>query len=112
MTMTFEQFVKSSIDSHEPNYYDPNGNSDRAVVTRMRKQGYLKAFRWELTRVAKEYKSLIKSFSGYGTPIGWFLAVPICTILLPVTPFIATSMRYREAVKHYREYYDEYVKGE
>jgi hypothetical protein len=106
MTFTFEDYLNHKISAPVGEWYDPNGNSPRAVVTRMRRDGYFAALKWELKDLAGGVKYfLTKEFKGVYTPVVWFLQLATAPFLLPVVPFTRTRYRYRRALEEYRRGY-------
>lgn len=108
--MTFDEYVENEITKPTVDWYDPDGNSSRAVVTRMKKKGSLIAIRWEIHQLISEMKySLTNDFDGWNTPIGFVVQLLILPVLLPLSPFIRTYTRYKGAINDYkREYKNKY----
>lgn len=107
--LSFEEYLEETLSKEDVEWYNPEGNSSRAVVKRRRK-GYWWAFKYECKEV---WTDLIyfytKSFEGFETPIAWFIGFVVYPFLLPFIPFTRTSSRYKEAIKDYEEYYQRYL---
>jgi hypothetical protein len=111
--MTFDEYIENEITKPTADWYDPNGNSSRAVVTRMKKKGLLVAIGWEIPQLINEMKySVMHDFDGWNTPIGFVFQLLILPLLFPFSPFIRTYTRYKRAVNDYRqEYKNKYRKN-
>jgi len=102
--MTFEDYLNSEL-SKPVGYdcYDPDGNSERAVVVR--------GLRLEILKHYKKYPERIKSelgeFDGFSTPIGWFIGIPLIIILAPILPIISGCHWHKKSIKSYRISYEE-----
>ncbi len=104
--MTFDEYVENEITKPTVDWYDPDGNSSRAVVMRMKKKGSLVAIRWETHQLVSEMKySLTNDFDGWSTPIGFVVQILILPVLLPLAPFIRTYTRYKSAINDYKREY-------
>lgn len=107
MWFTFEDYINLKLAEPASDWYDPSGNSPRAVVVRMRKDGYFAALKWEVSDLAGDIKYfLTKEFKGIYTPIAWFAQLAVLPAILPVVPFIRVRSRYRRALGEYRQSYD------
>lgn len=111
--MSFDEYVENEITKPATVWFDPDGNSSRAVVTRMKKKGLLVAIRWETHELISEMKySLTHDFDGLNTPIGFIIQLTLLPVLLPFSPFIRTYTRYKSAINDYkREYKNKYRKN-
>lgn len=87
-------------------FYDPNGNSPRAVVSRM-KSGYIKSLTWECKEIAKDVKYIFTdAWEGFDTPISWFVQVLTLPILILIAPFARTYSRHKRAIGEYVEMFN------
>lgn len=102
----FNKYLNDKLSEPDTDMFDPEGNSARAVVKRMRK-GCWYAFKYECKEV---WTDLIyfytKEFDGLNTTLVWFINAIVYPPLLPVIPLIRTYTRYRRAIKDYRDYYE------
>ena len=78
--MNFEDFLKLKLKEPVSEWYDPNGNSERAVVVR----GLFGEILWQYRDFPRRVKCEIDSFEGLETPLGWFIQLPIMMILAPL----------------------------
>lgn len=107
MTFTFEDYLNRKICEPVNDWYNPDGNSPRAVVTRMRRSGYISALKWELRDLAGDIKYFFtKEFKGVYTPVAWFVQLGLLPFLIPVVPFIRVRSRYRHALDEYQQSYE------
>ena len=107
MGFTFEDYLNRKLAEPVNDWYDPTGNSPRAVVVRMRKDGYFAALKWEIRDIAGDIKYfLTEEFKGIYTPVAWFAQLAVLPFALPVVPFIRVRNRYRRALGEYRQSYD------
>lgn len=107
MEFTFEDYLNRKLSEPVHDWYDPTGNSPRAVVTRMRREGYFAALRYEIRDLAGGIKYfLTKEFKGIYTPVAWFAQLTVLPVILPVVPFIRVRTRYSQALGEYRRSYD------
>ena len=111
--MSFDEYVENEITKPTADWYDPNGNSSRAVVTRMKKKGLLVAIGWEIPQLINEMTySVMHDFDGWNTPIGFVVQFLLLPVLLPFSPLIRTYTRYKRAVNDYKqEYKNKYRKN-
>lgn len=110
--MTFNEFIDQELSKPPRNKeYSPDGDSSRAVVTRMRKQGLLYALKWEFLKMPNAIKSfLVDEFDGWNTPIIWFATAAVMPITLPIAPFLSCYMRYQRALQDYKDAFKEKYK--
>lgn len=109
----FEQWLIDTLAEPAPDWvnFDPNGNSPRAVVMRMRKSVF-SSLKYEFAQVWEDIVYEIKSFDGLNTSIGWFVQMILSPILILIAPFIRTYTRYKDAMGEYLESYAKYVTKE
>ncbi len=101
--MTFEQYLKQELEKPVNNdYYDPNGNSNRAVVIR----GFWGEVIWQYKRYPNRLLSELKCFDGLSTELGWFIQLPLMILLSPVAPLLAAKHWYSKSVAEYRVRYE------
>lgn len=105
--MTFDEYLENEL-SVTIYGFDPNGNSPRAVLLRMRNEGIFAAIKWESKEVIRELKWFFSSFEGRETPIAWFLNLLILP-LSPLMPLFWTYTRYKSAMNDYKNSYKEYL---
>ena len=105
--MTFKEFLKTRMATTSTNkYYDPEGSSPRAVITR----GLYKEILFRYKKYPSRLKYLLSEFRGFSTEIGWFIAVPFLSLLAPVIPILWGLISYRNAVCLYKLEYKKYLK--
>lgn len=109
----FNNYLHEQITKPVSDWYDPHGNSARAVVSRMKKKGVTHSFIWECGQVRSDVKYFLTGeFKGFDTPIVWFLTLLFMPVLLPAAPFIRTYTRYRSAINEYKWEYEQHkLKG-
>lgn len=88
----FEQWLIDTLAEPAPDWvnFDPDGNSPRAVVMRMRKSVF-SALKYEFIPLWKDIVYEIKSFDGFNTSLGWFVQILLLPILIFIAPFIRTT---------------------
>lgn len=108
--MSFDEYVENEITKPVSDWYDPDGNSSRAVVVRMKKKGILVAIGWETHQIISDLRySITNDVNGLDTTIGCIIQFIILPVLLPFSPFIRTYTRYKSAINDYkREYKNKY----
>ncbi len=109
---SFEEYLAERLSKPTGDWCDPDGNSTRATVVRMRNDGYLAALKWEFFSLVGDIKYfLTKDFKGIETPIVWFVQFLFIPVICPVVLFTRTSSRYKEAIAEYRRDYDAKAKA-
>lgn len=109
---SFEEYLTEKLSEPTGDWYDPEGNSTRATVVRMRDEGYLSALTFEFFALSKDIKYFITDeFKGVETPIIWFVQFAFIPVVCPVALFTRTSSRYKEAIAEYRRGYEAKVKA-
>lgn len=109
---SFEEYLTEKLSEPTGDWYDPDGNSTRATVVRMRNDGYLAALKWEFFSLVGDIKYfLTKEFKGIETPIVWFVQFLFIPVICPVALLTRTSSRYKEAITEYRRGYEAKVKA-
>lgn len=100
--MDFESWLRQELDKEVSDYYDPNGNSARAVVIRKRK-GWAYSLNYEFKEVIQDIKTLFTYYwKGFNTPIVWFLQAALIPVLITCGPFVRTHSRYKRAINEYK----------
>jgi len=105
----FEEWLDEELNLpvDDPDYYDPNGNSSRAIVTRW-KRSKLESLWFEVKEIAGDLKYQARCFNGLSTEIGWFiqwLLIPF----IPVFVFTRTYGRVKSSLDAYKDIYKERV---
>lgn len=101
--MSFKEFLQDELAKPSQNYYNPEGNSSRAIVTR----GRFKETIYHYKKLHEDIISTFSVFDGFNTPIGWFLLIPVYILLLPIIPLLQGLYSYHRAINEYRaEYID------
>lgn len=109
---SFEEYLNDMLNKQTGDWYDPEGNSTRATVVRMRDEGYLSALKFEFFALFEDIKYFItEEFKGVETPIIWFVQFAFIPVICPVVLFTRTSSRYKEAIAEYRLDYEAKVKA-
>ena len=107
MSKSFEEYLTEQLTTPVPEWYSADGSSNRAVVVRMHDKGYTAALKWEGSELTRDVKYFItEEFKGVHTPVIWFVHFTILPVLVPVSLFVRTSSRYREAIAEYRKDYE------
>lgn len=102
MDSEFKSYLLVKISAPHHEWYNPDGNSSCAVVTRVLREGWVRAFLWECKEVGNDLKRFFaEDFSGLETPISWFIALIFIPVFLLITPFTRTKSRYDAAIKDY-----------
>lgn len=102
----FNKYLDDRLSEPDGDMFNPEGNSAKAVVKRMRK-GCWYAFKYECKEVRRDLIYFYtKDFDGLNTPIVWFINAVIYPPLLPLIPIIRTYTRYRRAIKDYKDSYE------
>jgi hypothetical protein len=96
--MKFKDYLKAELEKPLHDYYDPNGNSPRAIVVRGVFQQIIEKY--------QDYPNLFKlclaNFNWLRTPIGAFIELPILIILAPIIPIIAGVASHRLAINEFK----------
>ena len=111
--ISFNDYLTEKINEPKCEWYNPHGNSSCAVVTRMKKQGVVYSFKYEVKKVTEDLGYFFShEFKGLDTPLIWFVSLIIMPVTIPVAPFIRTYIRYKSAVSEYRKSYQHDTKNE
>ena len=103
--MNFKQYLKDELAKPVNNeQYNPDGNSERAVVTR----GFWREVVWQYKAYPERLICELKSFRGMSTELGWFLQLPIMILLSPVLPIFAARHWHDKSIKSYMRGYDKH----
>lgn len=99
--MSFDEFLEGEINKPKSEWFDKNGNSPKAIVSR----GFLKQVLWEYKKYPSRLKDVLSCFEGFETPIAWFIQIPFLIFLAPVLPLIWGAHSFDRAVGQYRAEY-------
>ena len=103
MNKTFDEYLKQELAKPITNeFYDPNGGSERAVVTRGVWREILRQYKVYPSRIVQE----IRDFDGLDTELGWFIQLPLMIILSPVAPLLAGLSWHQRSIDSYRIRYE------
>lgn len=95
---TLEEYIHLQISSTPPEWWDENGNSSRAILTR----GFKKEFIWQCKKLFPTFISDLKyHWQGWDTPVSYFISVPIWLMFFWSFPFFRTWYSIRRAKKDY-----------
>lgn len=101
--ISFKDYVQQQLDKPKPDWFDPSGDSSRAVVMRGR-YGQLK---YELINLIPSLKrDLFYFWDGFDTPVSYFLQVALLSFVFPLLPFLRAFYVYRMALRDYKLEYD------
>ena len=101
--MLFNEYLKQELAKPITNdCYDPNGNSNRAVVVR----GFWGEVLWQYKKYPKRLLSELKCFDGLSTELGWFIQLPLMILLAPVAPIFAAKHWYSRCIGEYKLKYE------
>ena len=101
--MKFEYYLQQQINKPKPEWFDPNGNSARATITRGKIGGIIYEFKKLLPSLKND---LVYFWDGFDTPISYFFQIAILPFILPFLPFLRAFYSYRRAIKEYRREYE------
>lgn len=106
--MTFEEYLQQELNKPDTEWFDPDGDSARAVVKRM-KESKWEAYKWEWRPFWEDTKYFFTDdFEGFDTPVSWFVALPvnlIGTVMFPISMAVRCIMRYKIALSDYKDSY-------
>lgn len=103
---TFKEYLKDELEKPVTyEYYDPNGNSSRAVIYR----GIFKEVLYQYKSYPKALIYDIKCFEGFETPIGYFIGIPLRILLSPILPISWGIYSYKNAKNFYLREYNEQI---
>ena len=98
----FKEWLKAELSKPSKNpHYDPNGNSEHAVVVRGLKREIL----YQYKTTPNHFKGVFSRFEGFETEIGWFIQIPIYILLLPILPIFWARSNYNRAIRAYKDSY-------
>lgn len=101
--MTFDEYLKAELAKPVTNdCYDPNGNSNRAVVVR----GFWGEVAWQYKAYPKRLLSELRCFDGLSTELGWFIQLPLMILLSPIAPFLAANHWHKKSLGEYELRYE------
>lgn len=100
--ISFEDYLQQQLNKEKPEWFDPDGNSPRAVVMR----GKIGTLKREFKTLLPSLKSDLAYFwDGVDTPISYFLQVLILPFILPFLPFLRAHHSWTRAIRTYKEEY-------
>lgn len=101
--MSFEKYLKEELNRPSTNpYYDPNGNSARAVLTR----GLIGEIVCKFKDYPRRVRYELSCFDGLNTPVGWFIQLPIMFVAAPILPITAGVYWYKRSVREFKAEYE------
>ncbi len=104
--MKFETYLKNELKRPSNNeFYDPVGNSEKAVVTR----GLYREIIWQYKAYPNRIKSELKCFDGLSTELGWFIQLPLMILLAPIAPILAGRHWHKKSLAAYKARYDKSI---
>jgi len=106
--MSFNEFLKNEINKPRSEWFDPNGNSPKAIVGR----GFLKEILWQYKKCPSRIKCEISCFNGLETPVVWFIQFPLLLFLAPICPLIWAAYTFDRAIEDYRVEYNRQKKDQ
>lgn len=97
--MDFKEYLSQELKKPIHNKdYDPDGNSDRAIVTR----GFLREILWQYKAYPGRLKSELMEFNGLSTELGWLLMMPIMILFFPILPILAARYWHNKSINTYK----------
>lgn len=113
MKLTFSEWLALELEKPPTNTdYDPDGNSSRAIMTRVVGKGWLVHIWWSRYGYKDIWQDIKSDWNGWDTPIGYMAAIIVLPLLLPVVPFISGRVSYKRAMRDYQEAYQEYLENQ
>ena len=101
--MEFKEFLQQELDKPINNdQYNPDGNSNRAVVTR----GLWMEILWQYKAYPRRIMVELECFDGLSTEIGWFMQLPLMIVLSPLLPILAGKHWYSKSIGEYKTKWD------
>ncbi len=101
--MNFKEYLKRELEKPVNNeHYNPDGNSNRAVVAR----GLWGEIAWQYKAYPKRLLTEIKCFNGLSTELGWFLQLPLMILLSPIAPILAAKHWHNKSLGEYKLRYN------
>ena len=94
----FKIWLENKLKETPSVYYNKDGNSSRAVVTR----GIWREIMYQYKIYPKLAIYEIKSFSGLDTPIVYFLNLVIILLFSPIIPIIWGYYSYSRAIEEFK----------
>jgi hypothetical protein len=104
--MSFDDYMKSELKKPVHNYYDADGNSARAIVTRGLFKEIIMQYRLYPARLAEA----LSFFDWLGTPIGLIIQFPIMVLFSPVIPVLAGFHWHKKSVNEFMKEYKHSIK--
>lgn len=94
-------YIINHLETAPPDYYDANGDSDRAILSRRRKS-YFKSLKHCCSVFLSRYKYAINNLN-MDASIGDILTLILYTLIFPIAPFIWEFFTVKGAVNGYRD---------
>lgn len=96
---TLEEYINTEISSTPPKWWDKDGNSSRAILTR----GEWGEFLWQCRKLFPTFISDCKyNWAGWETPINYFISVPLWLMFFWSFPLLRTIYSWNRAKKEYQ----------
>ena len=105
--MEFDEYLQKQLIKPMPGYYDPKGNSARAVVVR----GVIGEIAYQYKGYPSYIKWVLGEFSGVRTTFDWVISVPILILFAPVIPTVWGISSHKRAIKEYRSEYKTWIRS-
>ena len=111
MKLDFNSWLENELNSDPPTWFDPEGNSARAVMLRYR-ESYYKHLKWCFKGLCRDLKYFYTEFDGKDTTIEWFVFAIVYPLIFPMLPFLRACSVQNRAIKEYQSYYQNYLSRE
>ena len=113
MKLTFSEWLALELEKPPINTdYDPDGNSSRAIMSRVVDKGWLSHIWWSMRVYADIWQDIKSNWNGWYTTIGYVVSMIVLPLLLPVVPFELGWVSYKRAMRDYQEAYQEYLENQ
>lgn len=113
MKLTFSEWLALELEKPPINTdYDPDGNSSRAIMTRVVDKGWLSHIWWSRHGYKGIWHDIKSGWNGWDTTIGYITSLILLPLLLPVAPFVLGRVSYKRAMRDYQEAYQEYLENQ
>ena len=101
--MSFNHYLQEELKKPVNNKcYNPDGNSNRAVVVR----GFWGEVLWQYRKHPSRILSELRCFDGLSTEAGWFIQITLMILLSPIAPALAARHWYKKSLKEYKVKYE------
>ena len=113
MKLTFSEWIALELEKPPTNPdYDPDGNSSRAIMTRVVDKGWLSHIWWSRHGYKDIWQNIRSGWNGWDTTIGYAVSMLVLPLLLPVAPFVLGRVSCKRAMQDYQEAYQEYLENQ